>query len=215
MAQCSKHPDRRAAARCLSCGKYLCEECVAQQKGQKALCYDCAVKVSVEEFGDTEKRDRAVAAVRKERAVEGARKDARRGLRPFTVLVIIVGAIILLQGAVILTDYLVRGRGETSVNRPDTVQMRYERDLCADNLHRLAGAVEEYRKDHGGSLPGDLGGLFPDGDAAALRCPSTGLPYTYTVRGDSFVISCPSPAAHGLLFLVDEDGSLRWRKTGE
>jgi hypothetical protein len=215
MAQCSKHLERKAVGTCLSCGKYLCDECVAQKRGTKVLCYDCAVKVSVEEFSDKEKRDRTVASVRKERALKGARKNARTGLRPFTLLVIIGAVVILLQGAVILADYLVRSRGETSVTRSATVRMRYERDLCAGNLHRLAGAVEEYRKGHDGSLPADLDGLFPGGDDSILRCPATGLPYSYTVRGNSFILSCPSPAAHDLLFLVDEDGNLQWQKTGE
>jgi hypothetical protein len=215
MDQCSKHVERKAVGTCLSCGRCLCDECVAQEKGGKVLCYDCAVKVSLDEFDGREKREDVIAAVRRQEVKKAARKDARKGPRSLTVFIIVGAIMIALQCGMILADYLVRNQGETSFIWSNLIEMRYERDLCADNLHRLAGAVETYKKDHGGSLPADISGLVPGSDDSVLACPATGNPYSYTVRGGSFALSCPSPEAHELIFLSDEDGNLKWQKVGE
>jgi uncharacterized Zn finger protein (UPF0148 family) len=215
MDRCSKHAESQAVGKCLSCGRYLCDECIAQKKGGKVLCYDCAVKMTLDEFDDREKRDEVVAAVRRHEAKKEAKKDARKGPRSITVFIIVGVIIIALQGGVIMADYLVRNRGETSFIWSNFIEMRYKRDLCADNLHRLARAVEIYKKDHGGSLPADPDGLISGSVDSVLTCPATGNPYSYAVRGDSYTLSCPSPEAHGLIFLTDEDGKLKWRKAEE
>ena len=148
MDQCSKHADRKAVGTCLSCGRYLCEECVAQGKGGKVLCFDCAVKVTTDEFDEKEKRYRVVAAVRKQEAGKVAKKDARRGPKAFVLFVVIGSIIILLQGGVILADYLLQNRGETSFIWSNLIEIRYERDRCVDNLHRVSGRWRMYKKDH-------------------------------------------------------------------
>ncbi|MBN2374270.1 rhomboid family protein [bacterium] len=41
--RCLIHPEREAAALCLSCGQYFCRECVTEHKG-KVLCTLCLNK---------------------------------------------------------------------------------------------------------------------------------------------------------------------------
>jgi hypothetical protein len=211
MEQCSRHPDRWAVGKCISCGRNLCDECVAQEKDRRLLCYDCAVKGTLDEFDEKEKKGRAAASVRKKRA----KKAVRERVSGFAVFVVVGVVVILLQGGVILADYLFSSPGETSYIWSNLIEVRYERDRCADNLHRLSGMVEAYSKDHGGGLPLDLTTLADTGDGSVLRCPATGRPYLYESGGGSFTLTCPSPEAHGLLFLFDRDGKLNWRKAEE
>ncbi len=211
MNQCSTHPEREAIGKCLSCGKYLCDECVAQKKEKMLLCYDCAVKVTLDEFDTKEKRGQVIADARRKEA----KKVPREGVRKMTIFVIIGAIVVLLQGGIILTDYLMRNPGETSFIRSNLIQTRYERDLCADNLHRLALMVEKYKRDHKGSLPPELAGLAGADDDSVLGCPASGQPYLYTLHEDSFEITCPSPQTHGLVFLFDDNGQLKWRKAEE
>lgn len=215
MSQCDKHADRKAVHTCRSCGRNLCGECVAQEKEGKALCYDCAVKVTLEEFDGIEKRHRAIAVERKREAIKEAKKDARRGPRPFYLFVIIGTIIVIAQAGIVLTDYLMRNRSETSVIWSGLMQTRYERDLCADNLHRLSVLVEEYKNNHDGSLPVDLGAVIGDSADPVLVCPSSGEPYIYTVVGNGFTITCPSPEVHELGFLSSHDGTIVWRRWSE
>ena len=72
-----------------------------------------------------------------------------------------------------------------------------------------------YKKDHGGTLPSEISDLVSEKDDSVLTCPATGSPYLYTVRGGHFMLSCPSPEAHELIFLTDEDGNLKWQKVEE
>jgi hypothetical protein len=210
MERCSKHTEREAVGRCISCGRNLCDECLAQEKGGKLLCYDCAVKGTLDDFDRKEEKGRAIAAARKVRA----KKAAREGVSGFTLFVIVGVAVILLQGGVILADYLLQKPGDTSFIWSNVIKVRYERDRCADNLHRLSGMMEAYRKDHGG-LPRDLTDLGDTGDGSVFRCPATGQPYAYDSGGGSYTLTCPSPGAHDLLFLFDRDGKLSWRKAEE
>jgi len=39
-ARCFHHPDREAAARCPSCGRFYCRECITEHKG-RVVCSDC------------------------------------------------------------------------------------------------------------------------------------------------------------------------------
>jgi hypothetical protein len=211
MNQCSKHPEKEAIGKCLSCGKYLCDDCVAQKKENRLLCYDCAVKVTLDEFDTKEKRGQVIAEARRKKA----KKASREGMRNITVLVIVGAIIIVLQGGIILTDYLLRSPGETSFIWSNFIQTRYERDLCAGNLHRLALMVDSYKRDHNGNLPPDLASLAQAGGNSDLACPASGAPYRYTLHEGSFELACPSPEAHGLVFLFDTDGELKWRKAEE
>jgi hypothetical protein len=211
MDQCNKHPGREAVGECLSCAAYLCDECVSQKEGDRLLCYDCAVKVTLSEFDKKEKRGQVIAAVRQEKA----KKASREGMRGMTVFVIVGAIIIVLQGGVVLTDYLMRNPGETSFIWSNLIQARYERDLCAGNLHRLSLTVETYKKDHNGGLPPSLDSFVPGGDDTVLVCPATSQPYLYTFHEDSYELSCPSPREHGLVYLSDENGKMKWRNAEE
>lgn len=211
MDQCNKHPEREAVGRCLSCAAYLCDECVSQKEGDRLLCYDCAVKVTLDEFEKKEKRGQVIAAVRKEKA----KKATREGMRGITVFIIVSAIIIVLQAGVILADYFTRNPGETSFIWSNLIQTRYERDICAGNLHRLSEMLETYKKDHKGGLPPNLAGLAGEGDDTVLSCPATSQPYLYTFHEGSYELSCPFPQAHGLVFISDENGKLKWRMAEE
>lgn len=211
MSKCYKHPDKNAVGSCRSCGKNLCETCVAQQKAGISLCYDCAVKVTLDEFNKVEKRDHVAAAERKQEAIKEAKRDTRRGPRPFSLFVIIGTIIVFVQVGIVLADYLMRTGTETSVIWSGMMQTRYERDVCTQNLHYVSTRIQEYKKTHDGALPPDLEAIGIEA-GSVLFCPSSGKPYSYVVDGSSFTISCPSPEEHELGFLSSRDGTIMWRR---
>ena len=43
--RCLHHPDREAAARCPSCQRYFCRECVTEHEG-KVTCAECLAKLA-------------------------------------------------------------------------------------------------------------------------------------------------------------------------
>lgn len=215
MSHCYKHPDRKTVGRCRSCHKALCSECVAQQEGADVLCYECAVKVTLHDFKGIEKRDRAIAVERKHEAIKEAKKDARRGPRPFYLFVFIGTVIVLIQAGIVIADYLMRTGTETSVIWSGLMQTRYERDVCANNLHRISALVEEYGKIHDGALPPGLGAVIGDAANPVLVCPSSGKPYVYTADRGTFAVSCPSPETHELSSLSSHDGTITWGRSGQ
>jgi hypothetical protein len=45
LQRCSRHPDREAAARCLSCQSFYCRECITEHEG-RVICAGCISKAA-------------------------------------------------------------------------------------------------------------------------------------------------------------------------
>lgn len=70
-------------------------------------------------------------------------------------------------------------------------------EICVYNLNQIATAVELYANDFNCQYPDKLEALLNRTTRALPLCPASGKPYVYEKKGESFVISCPMPEAHG------------------
>jgi len=98
------------------------------------------------------------------------------------------------------------------------------RAACQANLVRISTAVSEYRREHGGELPGGLAELVEEGllEPSETRCPGSallgGVPHAYLTpglpaRGGSDVLACDGAAAWHLGqggWALHTDGTIEW-----
>lgn len=211
MERCDRHPERTAEGICASCGDRLCDECISDRRGDIVLCFECAVRATAGDFDRWERERETEAEVRRAKI----KKPGKEGIGGFGWFLIITLLIIALEGGVITADYFVVRRGEVSYISSNTITKRYNLDILSMNMHRISMAIEKYKDGHGGAPPEELGALVPDYLDSIPVDPVTGLDYEYSVEGGGYSVICSAPEAHGMLYLKNVNGKLRYMKLEE
>jgi hypothetical protein len=71
----------------------------------------------------------------------------------------------------------------------------YQANPCAQQMHRILGAIDAYRGVKG-QLPVSLSELVPAYLAVSPVDPASGEPYLYARMGDAVSLTCPNPDQH-------------------
>ncbi|MBN1573892.1 MAG: hypothetical protein JW984_11910 [Deltaproteobacteria bacterium] len=211
MERCDRHSERIAKGICTSCGDRLCDECISDRRGDIVLCFECAVKATAGDFEKWERKKDAEAEIRRAKI----KKPEREGIGGFGWFLIITLSIIALESGIIATDYLVVRRGEISRISSNTITKRYNLDVSSVNMHKISMAIEKYKDGHGGAPPKELSALVPDYLGSIPADPVTGLDYEYLAEDGSYSVTCSAPEAHGMLYLINVNGKLHYKKLEE
>jgi len=206
---CRNHSDRKAVGNCAGCGSPVCQECVSEQRSGKFLCFDCALDSSLDDFSELNKKQKELGEQKKSEVVRyQKKKEKKKEKRAFRIFLIVCLVIIAFEGGVLLVDYYLQGKEESSFISSHEMELRYNRDVSVNDLHVIGAAIEAYQSENNGELPKDLGMLIPGYLKNLPMDPFTGREYIYAIEYGGYRVESPNPELHGLRYLVNRNGRI-------
>ena len=204
---CRNHSDREAVGVCAGCGAPICQHCISEQRSGKFLCFDCALDGSLDDFSELNKKQRELGEQkRSEVARSQKKKEKKKEKRAFRIFLTVCLVFIALEGGVLLVDYYLQQKDESSFISSHEMELRYNRDVSVNDLHVIGTAIEMYQLHNNGELPKDLNSLMTEYVQKLPTDPITGSEYAYVIEGGGYRIESPNPELYGLRYLVNRNG---------
>lgn len=207
---CRNHSDRKAVGICTACGAPICRQCVGEQRDEKFLCFDCALESSLEDFSEWDKKQiQQGEKKRSEADLYRKKREEKKRKRAYRIFLIVCIVLIVFEGGVLLADYILQQREESSFISSHRIELRYNRDLTLNDLHMIGGAIESYQLENDGALPKELDTLLAAEYMVTLPTdPLTGRAYTYNIENGQYIVKSPNPELYGLRYLVNRNGRI-------
>ena len=206
---CRNHSHKKAVGVCTSCGAPICQDCVSEQRSGKFLCFDCALESSLDDFSELNKKQIQLGEQkRSEVDLSQKRKEKKRAKRAFRIFVIVCLVVIGFESGVLLVDYYLQKKEESSIISSHEMELRYNRDSSLNNLHAISTAIELYQSQNNGALPKDLGTLMTEYIVNLPTDPITGSEYVYVIEDGGYRVESPHPELYGLRYLVNRNGRI-------
>jgi hypothetical protein len=206
---CRNHSDRKAVGSCAGCGAPICQQCVSEQRSGRFLCFDCALDISLDDFSELSKKQRELGNQRRSEVARfQKKKEKKKEKRAFRIFLIVCFVIIAFESGVLLIDYYLQQKEESSFISSHEMELRYNRDVSMNDLHLIGTTIESYQSRNNGALPKDLSMLVPDYIEDIPTDPITGSDYIYGIEDGEYRVESPHPESYGLRYLVNIDGSI-------